>query len=322
MESLGDFDQQLYFWVSTGIGLCLIGLANLFGSRLPVLGRVVVSAVAAAVPFGILSSLDADRFAYRLSAAVLAAGLAVVGVLQTRLPGRVIEFVRRPAAAWGLLLAVGVGVTVVGIVRHERAFDAAVDRQMEEFNALTYVPEREFVQGVAAVTDRGYAVPVAVAKPTHTKRQLDEVERRSGTLEQFGDATIKLRPWDVNSNCHGWVFTGGRYIVGGDAVDAILQDNGYVPVKEPGPGDIAVYRADGEVTHTGLVRYVGADRSVVVESKWGWMGVFLHAADKSCYGTNYTYYHTARGGNLLKGIESPAVPLAAANEPDADAVDE
>lgn len=317
MESLGDVDLQLYSWVPTGIGLCLIGLLNALLPRVGVVGRVLLSGIPIGITFGFMSTLDVDRTAYRFPAATFAIALAVVALLQSRL----VERVRRPAVAWGLVFAAGLGVTVAAIVRHDRAVEAVVDQQMDEFNVLTYTPERRWIDDVAVATDRGQPIPVAVAKVAHTRAEMDGMERRSGTLGTYGDNTIKLRPADVNSNCHGWVFTGGRYIVGGEAVETILQDNGYEPVRDPEPGDIAVYRDNGSVTHTAVVRYVSADRPVMVESKWGWMGVYLHAADKSCYGTNFTFYHTPRGGDVLKGINSPASPITAAPEPDPDTVD-
>jgi hypothetical protein len=47
---------------------------------------------------------------------------------------------------------------------------------------------------------------------------------------------------------------------------------------------------------------------VIVEGKWGTMGVFSHAVDKSCYGTDYKYYRSGRPGHILAGLSgtSPA----------------
>src|SRR5207245_249118 len=98
------------------------------------------------------------------------------------------------------------------------------------------------------------------------------------------------------SNCHGWVFTGGRFIVPGSQVDLVLKENGYQEVHEPHPGDVAVYRQGSAVLHTALVRYVTEGQPVLVEGKWGSLGVFLHPADKSPYGPDYTFYRSARHG--------------------------
>ena len=37
----------------------------------------------------------------------------------------------------------------------------------------------------------------------------------------------RVAPVDPACNCHGWVFTGGRFWVSGEDVPRILEDNGY-----------------------------------------------------------------------------------------------
>ena len=106
--------------------------------------------------------------------------------------------------------------------------------------------------------------------------------------------------------CHDWVFTGGRYTLTGDP-QAILEDNGYAEVQLPRAGDLAVYRdqSSGTLMHTGVVRSVGEGGAVLVESKWAWMGRYLHPAGVYCYpGAVCTFYHSARSGHLLRGLEA------------------
>ena len=107
---------------------------------------------------------------------------------------------------------------------------------------------------------------------------------------------------DDTSNCHGWVFTGGRSWVGNDEVDRILADNGYEAVDDPRPDDLVIYRHDSSVKHTAVVRAVVPNESVLVEGKWGWMGLFIHPVDQSPYGVEFTYYRSARSGHLLQGL--------------------
>jgi hypothetical protein len=110
---------------------------------------------------------------------------------------------------------------------------------------------------------------------------------------------IRTTPPDPASNCHGWVFTGGRYWVRDSAVDQILADNGYHEVTEPRAGDLIVYRgASGEVAHTGVVRVAGD--LVLVEGKWGSMGCYLHAPDQYPYGYSWSFYRSPRRGHLLR----------------------
>jgi hypothetical protein len=120
---------------------------------------------------------------------------------------------------------------------------------------------------------------------------------------------IRRRPPADRCNCHGWVFAGGKYWVNPDQVEHILDDNGYQPISEPRLGDLAIYRNSADtIIHTAVVRAICDDGIVLVEGKWGWMGVFLHPVGESCYGKNYGFYRSDRSGHLL-------VELPAAKEP-------
>ncbi len=105
---------------------------------------------------------------------------------------------------------------------------------------------------------------------------------------------------DTNSNCHGWVFTGGKYFVLGGTVEMILDDNGYLLTQAPRTGDLVIHRSrTSEIQHTGLVRGVLDDGTVLEESKWGAAGGrFLHHPDSQPYGAA-TYYRSPRQGHLL-----------------------
>jgi len=95
--------------------------------------------------------------------------------------------------------------------------------------------------------------------------------------------------------------------VRGAAVESILADNAYQITTEPCEGDLAVFHDSfGKVTHTGLVRGHSSG-TVLIESKWGQMGRFVHTARDHPYGADaLTYYHTPRGTHLLLGpLEAP-----------------
>jgi hypothetical protein len=113
---------------------------------------------------------------------------------------------------------------------------------------------------------------------------------------------ISLDVTASDSNCHGWVFTGGRYWVRGVTVEGILADNGYRKVATPRAGDLAVYRdSAGAILHTGLVRATLPDRPVLVESKWGAIGAFIHPVDVHPYdGSTCTYHRSPRDGHRLR----------------------
>ena len=103
--------------------------------------------------------------------------------------------------------------------------------------------------------------------------------------EALTQKVIRIAGPDAACNCHGWVFTGGRYGVATEDVDAILADNGYQIVEEAREGDVIIYRDElGQVRHSGLVRFVGTDGLVLVESKWGSLGIYLHTPKEQPYG--------------------------------------
>ena len=107
---------------------------------------------------------------------------------------------------------------------------------------------------------------------------------------------------DVSYNCHGWVFTGGKGWVRGSNVARIIRDNGYQEVTSPAPGDIAVYRDHaGEVTHTAVVRGQMQDGTLLLESKWGKLGRYIHTEKGQPYAVHAcTFYSTERGGHVLQ----------------------
>jgi hypothetical protein len=119
---------------------------------------------------------------------------------------------------------------------------------------------------------------------------------------EWSDKWIRRGPPTDHSNCHGWVFTGGRFNLSGEQVDTILTENGYEKADKPQAGDVIVYRAGTLLRHTGVVQAVLPGGEVLVESKWGWMGVFLHAAGDSPYGKEYEFRRSPRAGHLLTGL--------------------
>jgi hypothetical protein len=131
-------------------------------------------------------------------------------------------------------------------------------------------------------------------------QQLAGIEERILAAGALRDAVIRVGPADDRSNCHGWIFTGGRYVVRGADVHAILRDNRYQEQSQPRPGDLVVYRnADGSVCHTALVQYITEREPVLVKGKWGNLGIFTHPVDQSPYGVEFAFYRSPRAGHLI-----------------------
>ncbi|HKB41861.1 MAG TPA: hypothetical protein VKD72_35875 [Gemmataceae bacterium] len=161
-------------------------------------------------------------------------------------------------------------------------------------------PEKELL----AWTDRGRPVPVSDVR-LHTSLPEDEAAEAQMVRAQRRELhLIRTRAPYRGSNCHGWVFTGGHYLVSGSDVERILTDNGYQAVSSPEVGDLVIYHTDeGEIAHTAVVRVADQDL-ILLESKWGHLGCYVHKPEDYSFAKSWTYYHSPRSGHLLRGLES------------------
>lgn len=150
-----------------------------------------------------------------------------------------------------------------------------------------------------ARTDRGTIIPLS----TRVKDDASIAAIHEALESQVYGLASRAMFRDAGSpdaNCHGWVFTGGRYIVHGSDVQTILNDNGYERVSEPAIGDVVVYcNTSGDVVHTAIVRGFLNDGAVVVEGKWGANGVYMHIVEEQHYGVNFTFHRSQRSSHLL-----------------------
>jgi len=154
-----------------------------------------------------------------------------------------------------------------------------------------------------AVTDAGHVVRLYSLASAEGGDNREEEARRQW-YQELAHQMIRTGDAYPTCNCHGWVFAGGQHWIHGRDVDLILHDNGYRAVTAPQAGDVAVFRsAQGHVEHTGVVRGTDAEGKVLIESKLGRYGRFIHTAEQHPYpDTVITYYHSRRGGNLLRGL--------------------
>jgi hypothetical protein len=162
-------------------------------------------------------------------------------------------------------------------------------------------------EGVAfqAFTDRGRPV-LLISYPYRPSAPADSAAEwnwlyRSGLYRHL----VPTGPPDGTYVCHDWTFTGGRYSLLDRPIEEILQDNDYEKVALPRVGDLAVYRdrAVRTIMHTGIVWAI--DRGILVESKWAWMGRYVHPAH--VYGQPNavcSFYRSARQGHFLRGLDA------------------
>lgn len=142
-----------------------------------------------------------------------------------------------------------------------------------------------------AVTDRGSIIQL---------RRFTTIEHEPLVPDGFNGRVIVATAEQSPSNCHGWVFTGGRFQIAGGDVATILEDNGYTAVTAPRPDDLIVYRnPSGTIIHTGLVKAVGTDGFVLVESKWGPLDIYWHTPYEQTYSQRFEYWRSRRDGHGL-----------------------
>jgi hypothetical protein len=212
---------------------------------------------------------------------------------------------RRPLV-WILAIVLTVGGAI--LLAHEwptrPAASAASPQPPDPVAELTFqVPVRRV--GTAR-TDAGRPVPLGGPDRPRGADAVGGSELRVLRGLGFIDRVARRAPASDESNCHGWVFAGGRFWVLPRYVEAILQGNGYRPVADPRPGDLAVYRGpDGTVWHSAVVRAARAG-AVRVESKWAWMGVYEHDAADTPFGTAVEFYRSPRAGHELAGLPTAA----------------
>jgi hypothetical protein len=274
-----------------GLGLLLMGGANLFLAARPRFVRlpILITCACAATLLPIFLAPG-----YVAVAAVGGVSLAYFGLLalgSTRLASSlqaISRFVRRPAGQGIALGSIGLITIAASYTYFSIAEVANTDREMALLAEMTRTPSLH--ASVVATTDGGRPISLLTADESRSAAELSSDERK--LLENLGYAErlIRTGPASDASNSHGWVFAGGRYWVSPDDVEQILHDNGYQPVMYPHPEDLVIYRQKDAVVHSAVVRIAGEGSPLFVEGKWGWMGVFLHRVDESCYGKQYTFY--------------------------------
>lgn len=294
----------------TGLGLMLIAATSFClqrqGSawRAGVTGALLVALVAGFACFRDWSG--ATRVALALSLA-LGLGLLAAAEWFQRTVGAILRCLTRPPANWLTLGVVGLLVVAASVQVADHLEGEAADIAQITSRAAS-LPPRVTDAGVCAFTDTGSPIPLSHAVPGD-EAEVEGYERAFLGQSAFRGQLLWRGPAHHRANCHGWVFTGGRFWLPGEAVEQILQENAYRRVLNPRCHDLVVYREGDAVCHTAVVSYVTRGMPVLVEGKWGPLGTYLHAVDQSSYGTDYTYYRSRRAGHLLLGLPGESEPL-------------
>lgn len=291
-----------------GSGLLFAGIGNLAAHRY---GRFQIAATLASFGLVLLGvdALSSDRRLLLPTALFLLLGYVPFAVCGRLSSARV----ARSPARWIGLALLGLATSVGSAIIFHFEDTADIDRQMSELDRITFKPPMQQATSFSATTDRGTVIPLMEPIAPGTPDELAERDRRTIRQQLTGHQLIRQERADDRSNCHGWVFTGGRFALLPESVDVILRENGYAPVSEPRVGDLTIYGPEGARTHTAIVRYVSPGMPTMVEGKWGSGPVFLHAFDQ--YGENCTYYRSPRSGHLL-GLDAADQPTVLSSNPD------
>jgi len=310
--ALDHFDR-FFTLAAVGLGLFLTGGLNVLLGRsgrrpvLRLLGTIAVCAVVTAVFASLSRPEPAIASAQILAGVLLCVALSGSLWFGQRLTA-LTDALRRPGPRWGLVAMCGLSVLLSAGVAFDRADEATTDAEIKRLEMVSGHPAVQPNDEFHAATDRGTRIVLKEAIAPRPTAELLESEEKILRECPFADQMIRRAGPTNHSNCHGWVFANGRFLLSPDDVETVLTENGYHPTHAPHPGDLAIYRRDGKIIHSAVVRYVTPSLPVLVEAKWGVMGVFLHPADQSFYGTDYTFYRSDRPGHTLTGVDGDPAP--------------
>jgi hypothetical protein len=300
---MGEFStsNQLYLCLILGLLSICFGLYGVFARRQRVdrpswRGPLVLATLL--LSLGVTTAVAGLPTFVSVPATIL----GMVWLLLALCPTVLISKAVRSTRLHGALLLIA-GFTLLGWQAHaiDRSLNADLEESDKHLAALGAVPPLEELTDRKAWTDVGTFIPLLSVVPG-TPEESPAVE--TGFLSRHGYEMklIQTSKIDPTYNCHGWVFTGGKAWIRGAFVEQILRENRYTAVSKPTGNDIAVYRdSRGEVMHTALVQGVAEDGTILMESKWGKLGRYVHTSTIHVYaGHSCTFYRSPRAGHLLR----------------------
>ena len=239
--------------------------------------------------------IDGSHSLFDVSKRLIVCGVGLFGFLAVVLLGLFRFVYRERVYAAGpflspIFLLVFLGMSVVAYARFSVRCNSDDELIVGEYS-IGQVEKDVYWIGE---TDRGTAIPLFHFDADDQKFQ-SFAQTFEGRYPNFSNTIISRQTADKEANCHGWVFTGGKFLVRGESVEQILEDNGYRSVKEPATGDVIIYRSlAGNILHTALVQAILNDGTVLAESKWGIDQRFIHLPEHQPYSSEFTYYRTNR----------------------------
>jgi hypothetical protein len=273
-------------------------LCRLFSPKRLVDRRVELAfAILGVFAAGVLAMdwIDGSHSVFDVSTRLLVSGVGLFGFLAVVLLG-LFRFVYRDKTSNAgrflspILFLVFLGMPIVAYARFSFRCNSDLEFAMGEFS-IGQVEKDVYWMGE---TDLGTVIPLFHFDADDQKFK-SFAQTFEGRFPNFSNTLISRQSADKEANCHGWVFTGGKFLVRGESVERILEDNGYRLVKDPATGDVIIYRSmAGNILHTALVQAVLNDGTVLAESKWGIDQRFIHLPEHQPYSNDFTFYRTHR----------------------------
>jgi hypothetical protein len=300
--NFGEHLQLPVVFVACGLGLAAAGILNAF------LPRRWSGADSAIVFFAASTAMIVAALGSGAALAVVIGAIAVSAItiraVRSHSVGSAIAAataaLRSPRVRWIAVGTVGASLLVFGVTSIDQSGNF---EDLQTLARLENLPKPATRAVAYAHSDCGSAIALRIATDDRPPDRLQEFEQNVLQEHHWTDHVIRKLPATDDCNCHGWVFAGGHYWLEADDVECILSENGYQAMTAPQIGDLVIYRNDaGAISHSGIVRAVLQDGVPIIESKWCWMGVFLHQVGDTDYGSNFTYYRTDRGSHLMAGL--------------------
>jgi len=298
--------DRLLILFSAGLGLMVLGGLNFLLNGVSRRVRMSLGGCAAfACTLAPLAIASPYVSAISFSVVLLGFGFltAVSSATATKLFQSAMTIARRPSVHAAILVASGVTLMVGSLSHFSFDEDSSIEDDMAWMTEVCTRPPTHISTEDAAETDLGTSIPLKRTNEVRTQGVVDKLEKDVLSKSAFTERLIRSQPASDICNCHGWVFTGGRYWLSPEDVEQVLKDNGYQLVSDPRPGDVVIYRQGTTITHTAIIHSNPQTSTQLVEGKWGWMGVFIHRLEDTPYGTVRDFYRSARPGHVLRGLE-------------------
>lgn len=302
-------EAELFTLLALGIAALLLGLIGLVLKPRSAADRSwrtpLVLACLLALVAGGAAVTGLPRYCWQPAGllAVLWAGFAACRTAAFAATGAVVvRWLAHPRCHAAVLVAFGAAVISWQSYAISRDLERDMEASDDHLGSLRLPPPLEDHPTLCGVTDAGGKIPLLGLVPNAEGLETAADELTYLRKQNLDTKLIRQAAIDHTHNCHGWVFTGGKAWVRGRVVDQILRDNNYQVVSQPAPGDLTIYRdVTGTPSHTSLVRAVADTGEVLLESKWGKLGRYVHKIDDHPYSFDtYSYYRSSRPGHVLR----------------------